>query len=553
MWHDSERRLAKAVARFEEGDLDAAQAMLRTLDRRGVISPRIDLYLGHCHLERDQLRAAIRRYRRALALAEENGAHGAAPWVGLGLCYGRLGEIDRATRAFLRAESLDPDMEEAHCNLVHCFALGGEVDKAERHAERAVELDPTNPHVFRHLAVAYLIAGRFAQALAAWEQVRLRAPDHPELDVGLGRTYAALDRRDEAWTRYVASLEGPFASDGHYGLGDLLLDEDDAAQAERHYERAVTADPSHEEARARLATCQIESGRLDAAGETLAPLLASWPPSPEVVGLAARVHLERGERRSAFALLRRMVRGEPTRAAVWRVLGEVLLQQERPRPASRAFRRALRIQPRDARHPRLLARALGRAGLRGKAATVLARAAQQMPLESEIHLDLAACQLTRGRSEAAERGLLRGLSWNPESPALWAATAELALERADLSLARARIRSALRRNRRHPAALGLLVRWLAGREEWVRAANAGRAAARVLPDQDLCHRLYGQALVRCGRYQEAQVPLRRYVLAASDDPEGFLALAEALEGAGDVRGAVDQRRLARVVGRLARV
>lgn len=550
MWHDSDRRLAKAVERFEEGDLEAAQAMLRSLDRRGVISPRIDLYLGHCHLERDQLRAAIRRYRRAVALAEENGVHSAAPWVGLGLCHGRLGDIERATRAFLRAESLDPDMEEAHCNLVHCFALAGEVEKAERHAERAVELDPTNPHVFRHLAVAYLIAGRFTQALAAWEQVRLRAPDHPELDVGLGRTYAALDRREEAFGRYLAAIEGPFASDGHYGLGDLALGEGESAQAERHYARAVAADPSHEEARARLASCQLEFGRLDAASDTLAPLLAAWPPSPEVVGLAARVHLQRAERRSAFALLRRMVRGEPRRAGVWRVLGEVLLDQERPRSAARAFRRALRLEPRDARHPRLLARALGRAGQRGRAATVLARAAQQMPLEAEVHLDLAACQLARGRSRAAERGLLRGLSWNPESSALWAATAELALERGEAALARARIRSALRRNRRHPAGLGLLLRWLVLRGDWRRAVNAGRAAVRVLPDRDPAHRLYGTALVRCGRFQEAQVPLRRYVLAAPDDPEGFAALAEALDGVGDVAGAVDQRRLARVVARL---
>lgn len=549
MWHDSDQRLSKAVERFEEGDLDAAQAMLRGLDRRGVISPRIDLYLGHCHLERDQLRAAIRRYRRAVALTAENGAQNAAPWVGLGLCYGRLGDIERATDAFVRAEAMDPEMEEAHCNLVHCYALAGDVKKAEHHAERAVELDPTGPHVFRHLAVAYLIAGRFAQALASWEQVRLRAPDHPELDVGLARTYAALDRRSEARQHYAAAIAGPFAADGHYGLGDLELAEGEVELAKRAFRAALAVEPGHEEARTRLTACLLELGHIDEAGAALAPLIASWPTRPEIVGLAAQVHLERGERRSAFALLRRLARTRPQDAATWRVTGEVLLAQDRARSASRAFRRACRLAPRDPRHPRLMARALGRAGERAKAVSVLARAAQMMPLEGELHLDLAACQLSRGRIDAAERGLLRGLSWNPEAPALWAAAAELALERGERPLARARIRSALRRNRRHAAALGLLTRWLAEGCEWRRAANAGRAACRHLPEHDLAHRIYGEALVRTGRYLEAQAPLRRYILAEPSDPEGFIALAEALEAAGHVAGAVDQRRLARVVAR----
>ena len=98
MWHDSEDRIGKAVERYEEGAVEAARLMLRNLDRRGVISPRIDLYLGHCHLEAEEYRAAIRRYRRCIAFGPES----PAPWIGLGLCHGRLGQLDRAIDAFRR-------------------------------------------------------------------------------------------------------------------------------------------------------------------------------------------------------------------------------------------------------------------------------------------------------------------------------------------------------------------------------------------------------------------------------------------------------------------
>jgi hypothetical protein len=61
MWYDPEDGLAKAIAHFDAGEVDRAQAMLRDLDRQGVVSPRLDLYLGHCHLEGDRPEAALRR------------------------------------------------------------------------------------------------------------------------------------------------------------------------------------------------------------------------------------------------------------------------------------------------------------------------------------------------------------------------------------------------------------------------------------------------------------------------------------------------------------
>jgi tetratricopeptide (TPR) repeat protein len=544
MWHDADDRLSKAVERFEEGAVEAARLMLRNLDRRGVVSPRIDLYLGHCHLEAESFRAAIRRYRRCISLSPDS----PAPWIGLGLCYGRLGLLERAVEAFEEALRRGPGIEEIHCNLTHCHALAGDLRRAEEHAREAVALDPRCPHVHRHLALAYLLAGQPERSLAAWRRVRALMPEHPELPVGVGRAYARLGRRDEARRQYVEALEGPFAADARFGLGDLARDVEELREAAGHYARALEADPSFGEARQRQAECLAELGRYDEAWKILAPLLAGGEPAgAEVVAAAATILHGCGQRRRALRLLRDLVRDDPQAAGRWRALGRHLLDTGRPRAAVAVLRRAGRADPADVDAPRLLARALGRSGQARRAVALLARAAHRCPGEEDLHVDVAAALVARGREAAAERALLRGLSWNPESATLWAAVAELALDGGRLPLARARLRSALRRDRRHPHALALLVRWLRAAGRPAKAARAGRAALRVVPAGDPVVREHASALLESGRPEEALLHLRRYVLAAPGDPRGYAALADALDLLGDEPGARTQRALGELV------
>ena len=544
MWHDSDRRLAKAVERFEDGDVQAARAMLRQLDRRGVISPRIDLYLGHCHLETDQLNAALRRYRRSVQLDPSR----AAAWMGLGLCHGRLGRLDRAIAAFERAARCQPDLEEAHCNLAHCHALRGDVKSARRHAQQAMRLDPTCPHVHRHMALAYLLADQPERSLRAWWRVRLLSADHPELDVGLGRTLTVLGRREDARAAFHRGLKGPFASDAAFGLGDLASLDGRPADAAAHFRAAVRREPGFTEARVRWADAHRREGRLQDAWLVIQPLLRAEDPDVDAIELGVTVLRERGERVRALKLARRLARPAPD--ASWLVVARHLTECHRDHASLRVVRRVRRADPANLEALRLEARLLCRVRRPGQAVSLLARAAHQLPRDAELQLDVAAIHLARQCDARAERHLLRALSMDPEQPDLWTAAAELAFDDGRLDLAFARVRSALRRFRRHPAALGLLVRIHYEREDARRAAHAGQAAARVLPAEDVAIREFGRALTALGRRGAAWVQLRRYVAAAPGDPAGYLALGDVLEAVGDPQGADRQRRLAGVVARV---
>ena len=558
MWHDAEGRLDKAVASYDEGDLRTARTMLRGLDRRGVISPTIDLYLGHCHLGEDEIPAAIRRYRRCVALSPED----PAPWLGLGLCYGRLGRVHRALRAFENALARNENIEDAHCGLTHCYALLGDMDQAIKHARHAIRLDPRCPHVHRHMALAYLIRGEPAQSLRAWRRVRALDPHYAELASGIGRALLDLGRYREARRAFREGIEGPMAADAHFGLGDVARVRGDWNVAVSHYERAARLESGFHEARYRWAESLLTLGAPIDARRVLMP---NWEVEadgtralpPGFALLRARIEAACGDQSKGLGLLRGELRAmanavlDDDKGSAWidrmNDLGEYLLDRDRLHVAKGILRRAGRRDGGTARTWRLLARVHARLGDGKRARSTLARTAFRWPENTELVLDVAAAHIAAGRDVSAERALLYGLERFPVSADLWAAAAELALERDDLDSAHIRVSVALRCQARHPLALGILTRIHLLRDHARRALHAGRAAMRVVPPGDPAIPAYVEALLAVDRWPDALLRIRKYVLDAPDDAAGYLLLARCQERAGDPAAASTQRRLARLV------
>jgi predicted Zn-dependent protease len=548
MWYDPDDRISKALVRYEEGDLRAASAMLRALDRRGVESPRIDLYLGHCHLEQDRPEAALRRYRRAVRRSPAD----ARAWIGVGLSMGRMGRLDSALRAFRRAARIAPDLEDAHCNLVHCYGLVGRLTRAKMHARRVLELDPACPLVHRHMAVAYLVAGQPARALEEWRRVAVADPGNREVDIGLGRALAALGRAPEARRRYLRALAGEYAGEARLGLGDLARSVGDLEEAADHYRRAVAHPDTSGPARLRAAETLLAVGRTREAAAVLRPEGASSGGEPDgiaVAALLAEIDRREGRRAAGLRRLRRIAISSPAAWGPRAAIGEYLLDSGRPRAAIRALRSARRIGGGDPIVERLCARAWAAAGRPRRGISILARAADRVDAAEDLQLEVAAAHLAVGRLRSAERAALRSLVRFPRSAPLWSLVAEIAIEGGRVEVGRSRLRRALREDPRCGSALELLVRVLLSCGRYDRAVNAAFAAIRVVGPASRAARDLGAALLAESRPAEAALYLRKYALARPGDAGALELLAEALAGTGDSEGARMQRVLASRVAR----
>lgn len=89
----------------------------------------------HCHLKR--LPEAEAAFRQSLATHETGYA-----WIFLSSVLRDLNREDEAEECLWSALALDPNYEEAHCNLGDIYILQDRFDEAEHHLQRAIEIDP---------------------------------------------------------------------------------------------------------------------------------------------------------------------------------------------------------------------------------------------------------------------------------------------------------------------------------------------------------------------------------------------------------------------------
>ena len=107
--------------------------------------------LGVCHDYLDETEAAIRAYRRTLALAP----HWVIAWKHLGRCCWRLGDTRAAEQALALYCAEEPDDKEAHDLLGYVSYRQGHLRLAYGHYAQASHLDPLNPQLERNARLLY--------------------------------------------------------------------------------------------------------------------------------------------------------------------------------------------------------------------------------------------------------------------------------------------------------------------------------------------------------------------------------------------------------------
>ena len=169
-------------------------------DREALATFVLARHLNETLTEPDPARREelLARVREDTALALRVKPDFAKAHVNLGTAYLRLGHREDAVASYQRALSIDPRLVAANLAIGYVYAQDGQWTRARAAYEQAKQLLPGDALVRYHLGVASYHDGDLGAARRNLEAALRLEPDLREAWSGLGLTYRALGREDDA-------------------------------------------------------------------------------------------------------------------------------------------------------------------------------------------------------------------------------------------------------------------------------------------------------------------------------------------------------------------
>jgi tetratricopeptide (TPR) repeat protein len=150
------------------------------------------------------------------------------------------GRHREAIDAFQRALTMNPDLVQAHVNLVAAYAAIRAFDQAEAHYRRALALAPDLAENHYNYGVLLLGVGRQSEAIEAFGRALASNASYADAHNNLGYLLLRGGRWDEAVHHFRAALAAtPAHRDAHFNLGQALQALGNGAEAITHFLEAV--------------------------------------------------------------------------------------------------------------------------------------------------------------------------------------------------------------------------------------------------------------------------------------------------------------------------
>jgi tetratricopeptide (TPR) repeat protein len=206
----------------------------------------------------------------------------------------RSGHFDEAERYLTRLQKSQGPSDQTAVEWALLQVERGEVDRAEAYLKKTVGPDhPDAPLVYEALARGHLVTDRLVEVLQDTEQWLQVRPGDAHALYYRGRAWERLGGKDEALKAFRESVAAdPDNADAHLRLARLLLEQQDAAEALAHYERAHALRPADATTTLGLARCQKALGNTAASRELLDGFLAEHPDDPRALTERGQLALE---------------------------------------------------------------------------------------------------------------------------------------------------------------------------------------------------------------------------------------------------------------------
>lgn len=363
----------------------------------------------------------------------------ARSWYRLAVVRARLGNVEGALAAGLRASVLDPQYAPAHWRLGLWRLDRGELDAAERAFRRVLEIHPTDPAGSTGLARVDLARQKPERAAGTLERLLAARPgDRYALQL-LGAAYRQMGRHDEAAVALAVGVDSepgwrdPWSDEvAQYrrGYATLLKGAVERFQNGRFDEAIAIYEKLREghdnpSLAAQLGAAYVAAGRVDAALSLLEPLVRTSVEHVDAHVVLASAYLHKRNTKLALAHADRALALKPTHARGHEVRGMILWRAERHDAALTEFDEAHRADPRNTKLLVWMGMVHGDRSDYREALARFEQAAMKSPTLIEAWLGMARAHLELGSVEPAAAALARAARIDAAHPQVRAGFARL--------------------------------------------------------------------------------------------------------------------------------
>lgn len=152
--------------------------------------------------------------------------HSATYQVQYGAELERQGKLEESAAAHEKAIEIDPNLVQAHINLIELYGRLGRFQKAEEHYKAAVRIDSGSAESYYNYGVLLLSAEEYARAEEAFRKTIEINPFYAGAHNNLGYLLERQGNFPEAETEYRKAIENkPGDRQAHFNLGRILVNQ----------------------------------------------------------------------------------------------------------------------------------------------------------------------------------------------------------------------------------------------------------------------------------------------------------------------------------------
>lgn len=164
----------------------------------------------------------------------------AAEYLRRGVALDAAGNIEASIAQHERALHADPQLVQAHLNLILLYHRSNRFDKVEEHYQAAVKIDPQSAESHYNYGVALAERNRFAEAAQAFLRALQINPHYAEANHNYGVMLERENRLDEAMKYYRIAIEDqPNYRLAHFHLARILVNRGNLTDAITHLQKTL--------------------------------------------------------------------------------------------------------------------------------------------------------------------------------------------------------------------------------------------------------------------------------------------------------------------------